>query len=568
MLTLNEQTTEKKKNNRDQKTDRVKQFLASVGQGSGDLEAVRQTLRNKCKESFWFFQCRVYGNTDTVTPLHMDMCERWQRRIDKRFSLWLLPRSHLKTSVFTEAGTLWELVKDPSLRFLITNAKLDNAIDIIANIRSCIESNEIFRWLFPEYCPDLAPKGIRDKCKWLTHRLDFPCSIRAGRKEGNIEVMSVGASLVSKHYDRMVFDDPVNDDNTTTKEYRDKVDRWYKNALQLRHDANSIVRLIGTRWHFDDLYSRRIREEMQRREMQKNAGEEITPRYFIYHRQVVERVDEGGETIAGYDNVQPIWPERFTADNIAEIREENGSYIFSCQYMNNPLPEEDAVFKHSDIRFVEEWEIPENLPTFVSCDLAVEETEKGDWWVITAAQFDDAGRMYVRKCIREKLLTSTFLAHVAAINREFKPVKVSVESTAFQKTLNKTYREWSIKHGHNIPWVEIERGKSSKFKRILSLQPRVERGDFYIEEGIKNSDWIIEEMTTYPRSVHDDILDTLADLENLYFSAPQIAERNMPKDTYDGVWGALDADEESGDSRMECDIIQEGLYETGSNSFE
>lgn len=548
----------KQETTRNSRTEKVKDFLSSLGQDSGDIEAVRLTLRDKCKSDFWFFQCHVYGNADTLTPLHMDMCERWQKRINKRFSLWLLPRSHLKTSCFTEAGTLWELLSDPHLRFLITNAKLENAIDILANIRSCVESNEIFRWLFPEYCPDLASKTLKDRCKWLTHRLDFPCSMRAGKKEGNIEVMSVGASLVSKHYDRMIFDDPVNDENTTTKQYRDKVDRWYKNALQLRHDANSIIRLIGTRWHFDDLYSRRIKEEMDRRKKQKESGEPIIPRYFIYHRQVVERVEAGGESIVGYDNVQPIWPERFNKQAINEIREENGSYIFSCQYMNNPLPDEDAIFKHTDIREIPSWEIPaENIVTNISCDIAVEETEKGDFWVLTVAQFDELGKMYVREIIRDKLLTSTFLAHLAGLVTKWKPLKVSIEATAFQKTLNKTYREWAIKNGINIPWVEIERGKSSKFKRILSFQPRVERGDFYIEEGIKNSEWLVEEMTTYPQSVNDDILDTLVDLESLFFSAPSSQSFNISKNTYDGVWGSLDSEgEDFTESRMDCDVIQ------------
>lgn len=538
------------------KTEQVRQFLVSLGEKSTDFESIRLVLRERCKSDFWFFQCRVYGNSDTVTPLHMDMCARWQKRINVSYSLWLLPRSHLKTSIFTEAGILWELIVDPNLRFLIGNAKLDNAVDILANIGSCVKNNDIFRWLFPEYCPDLAPKDVRDRCKWLTHRLDFPCSKYAGKREGNIEVISVGASLVSKHYDRIQLDDPVNDENTTTKEYRDKVDRWYKNLLQLRHSTDSKVRQIGTRWHFDDAYSRRIKEETARRKKQKEQGLKVVPRYWIYHRQVVEKVEVGGETIVGYENVQPIWPERFTKENIEEIREENGSYIFSCQYMNNPLPEEDAVFKHSDINFIDELDIPQGVVNFISCDLAVEDTEKGDWWVLTVASFDHLGRMYIREVIRDKLLTSSFLNHAAALTRKWNPMKVSVETTAFQKTLLKVYKEWCVKEGINIPWVEMERGKSSKFKRILSLQPRVERGDFYIEENIKNQEWIIDEMTTYPRSTNDDIMDTLADLESLFYGAPETRKAVVQKDTFDGVYGSLEDDDEVEElDPISCDVI-------------
>lgn len=473
-----------------------------------------------------------------------------------------MPRSHLKTSCITEAGRLWKFIVNPHSRHLIVNAKLENAIAILNNIRNCVETNEIFRWLFPEYCPDLAPKAIRQRCKWLTDRLDFPCSKYAGKREGNIEIMSVGSSLVSKHFDEITIDDGVNDENTTTKEYRDRVDRWYKNLLQLRHDANSIITIIGTRWHFDDMYSRRIKEEGLRRKKQKEHGLKVTPRYWIYHRQVVERVEVGGETIVGYDNVQPIWPERFTKDHIESIRDENGSYIFSCQYMNNPLPEEDAIFKYSDIQIVDPIDIPDNVINFISCDLAVEDTEQGDWWVITVASFDTMGKMYGREIVRDKLLTSTFLKHVAALVQKWKPQKVSVETTAFQKTLYKTYRQWSAEHGYNIPWVEIERGKTSKRKRILALQPRVERQDFCVEEGIKNLDHLIDEMTTYPRSQHDDILDTLADLEALYYNAPDIVKDIAALDTYDGFYGSIENDnylDEEESETFSCDILGEPL---------
>jgi predicted phage terminase large subunit-like protein len=163
--------------------------------------------------------------------------------------------------------------------------------------------------------------------------------------------------------------------------------------------------------------------------------------------------------------------------------------------------------------------------------------------------------MYVREVIRDKLLTSSFLEHVAALTKKWNPVKVSVETTAFQKTLLKTYREWSIKHHHNIPWVEVERGRSSKRKRILSFQPRVERGDFSIEEGIRNYEWIIDEMTTYPRSTHDDILDTLADLDALFFSSPEDSQREIPKNTYDGYYGSVEDEGIDMDESFSCSVI-------------
>ena len=520
--------------------------------GTQDLDQARIVLRERCKQDLWFLCFHVLDMPDVDNQLHHGMCERWESRRDRKFTLWMTPRFHLKTSLWTRGGTIQELLIDPDQRILIINAKLEIAEEILADIKLDWETNDLLRWLFPEYVRDWADKGARNRAKWLTSRLDFPNSRFAGRKEGNIQVMGVEASLVSKHYDLMVYDDPVNDLNSATKAYRDKIQRWYQNSLNLRVDTKSRIRLIGTRWHFDDLYSRIIKQEMDRRKRMRELGRRIKPRYLVYHRAVVEKVLAGGERLAGFDGVQPIWPERFSGADITQMREDLASYVFACQMMNNPVPEEDAIFRFTDIHQIDLYDIPaaEEVVNFMAVDMAVEESEHGDFTVITVASFDSFGKMYVRKILRDKFLPSKMLQHVADLVRVYDVKRVAIETVAFQKTLLRVYKEIAARENYYIPWVEMKRGKSSKLKRILSMQPRVERGDFLVEEGIENTDWLIEEMTTYPRSAHDDILDTLADLEALFYKAPEPVEDNEPVDTYDAYYGKLedlvDEDDESG----------------------
>lgn len=516
------------------------------GRGSDDrMEALRLQLRQKCKDDLWFFAYHCCNYRDIESKLHLDMCKRWMARAHRLFSLWLIPRSHLKTSLWTEAGSLWELIKDPHIRILIVNAKLDNARGMLANIRNIVETNDVFRWLFPEFCFDLAPKLLRDRCKWTETRIDFPNSSRAGQRVGNVECMSVGASLVSKHYELILFDDPVNDENTTTKDYRDKIFKWYKDALQLRVDLTSRIRLIGTRWHFDDLYSRVIRRENSTRKKQRESGEQVTPNFLIYRREVIE----GGK---------PIWPERFSLEGLAELKIDLGNYIYSCQYLNNPIPEEDAHFKISQIKPIADLFIPTNVNNFVAVDLADEETTRGDYCAITVASFDDSGKMYVREIQRGHFTILDMLEKIQLVCNRWDPLRVGIEITAFQKAIYKFYkRDASIK-GYNIPWDERERGKTSKFKRTLGLQPRVERGDFFYEENMENHEWMIEEMTTFPLSTHDDILDTLVDLEAMFYAAPKVVSVVLKEQTYDDAFGNIFGDEPA-DEAMDCSFIGKDL---------
>lgn len=551
-------------------SERVIQFIEEEMQmspsGGKRLEYVRQLCREKAKNDLWFFGKYGCGFADIDTPLHHDMATKWQLRRWALFSLWQVPRGHLKTSLWTEAGTLWEQING-DWRFLVVNADKEKAQDIASNIRIIVETQEIFRWLFPEMCWDLVPREQARRCKVHTDRLDFPNSKYAGRKEGNIECMGVEASLVSKHYDLHIYDDPVNDKNTTTRQYRNKIDSWYLNSLQLRHDpSHSRVRLIGTDWHADDQYQRIRRMEKKFREEEKLKGRKVKPKYFLYLRKVVEPAADGkGQEIAGYKNVLPIWPERFSPAVIEDLRKQLGSYIFSCQYMNDPLPSESAVFKHKDIQILPFFDIPDEVVNFMSVDIAVSDKDESDYSAITVASFDSEGKMYVRQIVREKLMPKKCVDIIWELCQRWQVRAVAIETIAFQQTLFSYYKEQCALNGWAIPWVEMKRSMSSKSARFLALQPRVERGDFAIEEGISNLEELVDEMTTFSLDhlpPYDDILDTIADLEKVFFHAAKPEPPPIPVDTYEGYYGSLDYQEEQDEEVADRGVgyLSEALY--------
>ena len=539
--------------------DQVSDLVKKVIKTDTDAEQARITLRKKAQSDFWFSCYHVYGFRDVDNEFHRNLCDRYQHRYNKLFSLWLEPRGHLKTTIITVGGTVWQatqdwirqpngsLIRGQDIRFLIGSAKIDSAVDIIRDIETIFTQNDMFGWLFPEYVPSEAWRRGRERGKWNASRLDWPNSRRAGRKEGNVTALSVGASLVGKHVDDITLDDVVNDENITTKEMRDSIDRWYLNLLQLRDNpSGSRVRLIGTRWHYDDQYGRLIRREEAYRKQQAEANKVVKPAYFIHRTKA--SVDE-----------QPLWPERFTQEHLSWLKSHLGSYIYSCQYENDPVPEEDAHFKRNHIKRIAEIDLPGNLVTYVSTDLADEETTRGDFTIITVASFDEFGKMYVRKIIRGRFSQYEFLRLVHDACVRWSPAKVGVETTGFQKSLLRGYKAEVEKNNWYIPWAELERGKTAKFKRHLGLQPRVERGDFYIVEDIEYAEDAIEEMVQCPKGTHDDILDTFADLEHIHYSAPKIFIESVPSQlTFEGAYGditKLVVDDENSDDFLSPNTI-------------
>lgn len=530
--------------------------LREVAVDPTQIEAIRSDWRQKCRDSLWFFAFHACGyknptyKFDIDNDLHRHLCMVWQDRIHFNQTMWQVPRGHMKTSLWTVAGTLWELINNKDLRFLVCSAKEGNSKDIIRDIRAIIDRSEMFRWLFPEFCHDLASEEDRARCVITSMRIDVPCSMWAGRKEGSIMVGSTEADITSKHFDRLVYDDIVNENNSGSKEMLDKVDRWFANQTPLRDGPESIVRVIGTRWDYGDVYGRIYQREMARRERQKIDGNNVVPGWLFFRLGVWHRDRDGNYKLDANGERIPIWPEKYSNEAIADIRDQMSPYLFACQYLNEPVPAEDATFKIDNIQPIDNLYIPEGVINFMAVDLADDETSRGDYCVVTCASFDDQGRMYIREIYRTREMSVLRLAE--QINRmciQWKPQRVGVETVGFQRAILRHYKTEAAKHGWNIPWTEIRRGNASKFKRILGVQPRVERGDFFVDASIPCYDSLVDEMARFPKGSHDDILDTLADLEHLYYNAPrEIIEPPAKPGTFQAIFQSLLADQDTSDA--------------------
>ncbi len=507
----------------------IQECMSHPGTGDAFVEQSRQQLRQRCKDDPWFFIYWVLGYKDIDNDLHHDMTQRWIKRRHRLFSLWQVPRGHLKTSVWTIGMSMWELLLDPNIRILIINAVYSNAQDMMSEIAQHIKTNEIFRWMWPDYCPDLQHSRRAKMCKVTADRIDLPCGNRMGRREGNLECLGVEMSLVSKHYDLFMFDDLVNDVNTATTEYRNKVWKWFLNSWQLRHSPiESRIRDIGTPWHLDDTHARIIKQEAARRKKGKPA------KWLIYRRAATEETPYS-------DKKEPIWAERFTLPILDDLKDELGTYIYSCQYDCNPISPENALFQECFIKSIEEDDIPENVVNFAAVDLS---EEGDDYTVVVVASFDTDGQMFVRQVIRGHIRPLELIDTIRSLDDIWKLERIGIETVGFQKTIYKFYKDYAHERGFYLPFKEMKRGNTHKMRRFLALQPLVERGYFYVTDDIANRQELINEMTTVSFDhlpSHDDILDCLADLQQLSYGAPpEIEEDVAPSGSMDALHGSLD----------------------------
>jgi predicted phage terminase large subunit-like protein len=534
----------------------IREVMGSSEQGSEFMEAAKLRIRDRCREDLWFLCYYILGNKDINNKFHIDLCRAWVQRSSHPYTLWQLARSHLKTTLLTIGDSIREALVDPNVRQIIFTATADLGTAILGEIQEHFEKNELLRWLFPEFIPDeLIRKRGRKRGEssgyWKTDRISWPCRTKM-TKDPSIMIGTLGSSKTGFHFDIGRYDDVVTRESSLTPESCEATYTWFLNTKQLAHDpATYRRRLVGTPWSYADLQSREIRKELAHRRAEKTYGKKVRNRLLVYRKPVWAKPGV------------PSWPERFTPETIndieADLKTQPG--VFPCQYLLDPTPPSESFFSEKDIQLIPEAEIPKDVVNFCAVDLAEEKNvaRKTDYTVISVCSFDIEGRMYVRDVYRDRLSPLDLIDRLFMMAKKWGVKKVALETVAFQTTILKHYKREAFARGLRINFQPMKRQGTRKHMRIMSLQPMLQCGDFFIQDNCPHLEEIIEEFVTYDSGMFDDILDTLADNLAISTNAPVNEEGD---ETYGGtmaeiekyIHGGLDNDEGGEDSLDLLDV--------------
>ena len=102
---------------------------------------------------------------------------------------------------------------------------LDNSAKFLFEIKDHFINNEKFRHLYPEHAVQyLRQEGRHD-------RFTTPARKKTWKRSETFEISSSKKAIVSRHYDKEVFDDLCDEDNTQTVEWNLKVYKTYAASL-------------------------------------------------------------------------------------------------------------------------------------------------------------------------------------------------------------------------------------------------------------------------------------------------------------------------------------------------
>ena len=448
----------------------------------------------KSKQSLYYFCKVVLGYKDMLLVTHKWLCDLLEDDSKKR-KLILMPRGTFKTSIIGIGYPIWYLLfRNPDKRFLIVSDTYTNASKVLFKIKFILENNEKLRLIFGD---------LRGK-RWREDEIDI--SLRKNyTKEPNISCASPDTTRVGQHYDIIILDDVVTDVNTQTEEQMRKTVEYFKTLFSILEPDGMIV-INGTRW------------SNNRWELYQYILDNLKTEFDIYIKQAI---DKHGHV---------FFPTRLSKEKLAEINKLQGSYIFACQYLNNPISPDEQIFSH--IKTFDSYnEISlKDLDITITVDPAIS-LDRGDYTGIVVCGTDSRGVIYVLDALRFRAKPSDLIEALFFLADRWAPRVIGIETVAFQKSLKYYFEEAQIKKQKFLSVIELKPSPDrSKFMRIVALQPYLEREQMVVYSKLNN---LLEELMAYPRSNYDDLVDALAyQLDIVNSSKPQTEEK-MIMDEYE-----------------------------------
>jgi predicted phage terminase large subunit-like protein len=386
--------------------------------------------------------------------------------------------------VATVGFTLWNVVNNPNIRVLISSENFSNSAKYLQEIKNHIEQNKLFQALFG----NLKPSNIGF---WRKEDITVASRTNVGTKEPTITASGVGQTKVGMHYDLVILDDIVSNNNINTADQIQKTLDYYRLILSLPDPGATLI-VIGTRYHFQDLYGHILEEEKD------------------YYDIIIRKAIRKDGTL--------YFPTRLTQEFLDEQKRAQGSAHFSNQYQNEPIDSESAIFRQAWLNYYETP--PANLRHFILTDAAASLKQSADYSVVMVVGVDEHSNIFIIDPWRDRVTLNDFINKIFESTARYKVHEqgvVTIEVNAFQQAIKYMMSEEMNRRGFYFPIKELSPNTNiSKDRRIKALQPYFENGKIYLK---KEHIDLIDEIIRYPKTRHDDMVDALCSIVQVIFPA-------------------------------------------------
>jgi len=383
---------------------------------------------------------------------------------EKRYQMYWLPPQHLKSSSVTKGFPAYLYQRNPSERIIVGAYGKDFAGDFSSGIHRILEDTNFKNF-----------SGKQRAYNWETSARGF------------LKAFGMQSGITGTPADKIFIDDPVKGyRDAFSIAVRDSTYNAYVYDICTRQQKNTSHIIIQTRWHCDDLSGRLLERDGR---IEDGGKWEV-----ICLPALAEENDPLGREIG-----EPLCPELHSLEELLELKKNEPS-MFQALYQQSPVLNDGNLIDISKFNYYNQEIVKEFDYTIMSVDGAWKEKEANDYSVCTIWGVIGTN-YYLRDMWRDKVKYPVFKTIIKSIFDKYEAMFVLVEDAASGIPLIQEL-------GHLIPMHPCK-PEGDKTVRVHMISDIINTGRVYLPENHNLMYDFIQEMSSFPKGKHDDIVDTV-----------------------------------------------------------
>jgi len=423
-------------------------------------------VAEKSLQDFKDFRDRYFETEQGVpyeTPeFHIRWIESILEAIDKGEQQMILsPPRHGKTDLLIHF-VVWLICKTPNIRILWVGGNEDIAKNSCSSVMDQLENNEL---LIEEICgpgPKFKPQNRSGKA-WSSTEFTVGTRTVTGIKSPTMVGIGRGGKILSRDCDIIIADDIEDHSSTMQPASRENTRNWWTTTLSSRKEEHTAMVVIGSRQHYDDLYSHLLENESW--------------------KTIVEEAHDTACTLPDWDETEHsdcmLWTGKRTykwlMDRKRAAETTGGRAIYEMVYLNVAMPDGLALFDRVEIEECRDQKrdighIPSGIRLIAGLDPASTGYQAAFLWAYNM----DANKLYMVDM--NNSLGGGIPQALEIIKEWWGKYNLShwvIEENGFQKAIrqDKSIREFSSSHGIFLEGHETYKNKFDPVYGVTAMRP-------------------------------------------------------------------------------------------------